>query len=91
MTRNEVYALDCTPNERLEAESLEDRGPLKTEKNEPVRYGHKYSWLVRLIDWGTFWAAPVDVRTVETFLTASQVTRVQVVELDQRNPASKDI
>jgi hypothetical protein len=85
----EVYALDCTPNERPEAETLEDRGSLKTEKNEPVRYGHKYSWLVRLIDWGTSWTAPVDVRRVETSLTDSQVGRVQVEELAQRNPKSK--
>ena len=69
----ELYALDCTPNEREEAETLEDRGSLKTQKDEPVRYGHKYSWLVRLVDWGTSWVAPVDVRRVETSLTDSQV------------------
>jgi len=49
----EVYGLDCTPNERPEAETLEDRGSLKTQKGDPVRYGHKYSWLARLIQWGT--------------------------------------
>lgn len=91
MAGYEVYALDCTPNERPEAETLEDRGSLKTEKNEPVRFGHKYSWLVRLINWGTSWAAPLDVRRVETDLTDSQVARVQVEELDQRNPVSKVI
>jgi hypothetical protein len=36
----EVYAVDCTPNERPEARTLEDRGSLKAQKNEPVRYGH---------------------------------------------------
>ena len=41
----EVYGLDSTPNERPEAETLEDRGSLKTQKDEPVRYGHKYSFL----------------------------------------------
>jgi hypothetical protein len=80
----EVYALDCTPNEREEAETLEDRGSLKTEKNEPV-----YSWLARLVEWGTSWAAPVDVRRVETSLTDSQIGSVQVRELDQRNPNPK--
>ena len=74
----ELYALDCTPNEREEAETLEDRGSLKTQKDEPVRYGHKYSWLVRLVEWGTSWVAPVDVRRVETSLTDSQVGSVQV-------------
>jgi hypothetical protein len=87
----ELYAMDCTPNEREEAETLEDRGSLKTEKNEPVRYGHKYSWLVRLVEWGTSWVAPVDVRRVETSLTDSQVASVQVQELDQRHPNPKVI
>ena len=85
----EVYALDTTPNERPEAETLEDRGSLKTQKDEPVRYGHKYSWLVRLVTWGTSWTAPVDVRRVETSLTDSQIASVQVKELDQRHPKPK--
>ena len=62
----EVYGLDCTPNEREEAETLEDRGSLKAQKEDPVRYGHKYSWFVRLVNWGTSWVAPVDVRRVDT-------------------------
>jgi hypothetical protein len=85
----ELHALDCTPNERDEAETLEDRGSLKTEKDEPVRYGHKYSWLVRLLQWGTSWVAPEDVRRVETSLTDSEVASVQVRELDQRDPKPK--
>jgi hypothetical protein len=85
----EIHALDCTPNERDEAETLADRGSLKTEKDEPVRYGHKYSWLARLIHWGTSWVAPEDVRRVETSLTDSQVASVQVRELDQRDSNPK--
>ena len=85
----EIHALDCTPNERAEAETLEDRGSLKTEKDEPVRYGHKYSWLVRLAQWGTSWVAPEDVRRVETSLTDSQVASVQMRELDQRDAHRK--
>jgi hypothetical protein len=85
----EVYGLDTTKNVRSEAETLEDRGSLKTQKDDPVQYGHKYSWLVRLINWGTSWAAPVDVRRVETSLTDSQVGAIQVKELDQRNPKVK--
>jgi hypothetical protein len=87
----ELYALDCTPNERDEAETLEDRGSLKTEKDEPVRYGHKYSWLVRLLHGGTSWAAPEDVRRVETSLTDSEVASVQVRELDQRDSKPKGV
>jgi len=44
----EVYAVDATSNQRMAAETLPDRGALKAQQNEPVRYGHKYSWLVRL-------------------------------------------
>jgi hypothetical protein len=85
----EVYALDCTPNERPEAETLEDRGSLKTQKDEPVRYGHKYSWLARLVHWGTSWAAPVDIQRVATSVTDSQIGGVQVKELDQRHSKPK--
>ena len=85
----EVYALDCTPNDRPEAVTLEGRGSLKTLKNEPVRYGHKYSWLARLVYQGTSWAAPVDVRRVDTSLSVSQVAGVQVKELDQRDSKPK--
>lgn len=81
----EVYAIDCTPNERPEAETLEDRGSLKSQKNEPVRYGHKFSWLARLVNSGSSWAAPVDIQRVDTRMTDSQVAVVQVKELDQRN------
>lgn len=85
----EVYGLDTTPNERPEAETLEDRGSLKTQKDEPVRYGHKYSWLVRLANWGTSWVAPVDVERVATCLSDSQAGAVQVQELDRRNSNPK--
>ncbi len=85
----EVYGLDTTPNERPEAETLEDRGSLKTQKDEPVRYGHKYSWLVRLVNWGTSWVAPVDVGRVATGLSDSQAGGVQVQELDRRNRKPK--
>lgn len=89
MAGYEIYALDCTSNPRCEAETLEDRGSLKTQKDDPVHYGHKYSWLVRLVHWGTSWVAPVDVQRVETTLTDSQIASVQVKELDQRNPKPK--
>jgi hypothetical protein len=85
----EVYALDTTPNERPEAETLEDRGSFKTQKDEPVRYGYKYSWLVRLVHMGSSWVAPVDVQRVATCITDSQAGGVQVQELDQRNPKPK--
>ena len=87
----EVYALDTTPNERPEAETLEERVSLKSEKNEPVRYGHKYSWLSRLVSRGTSWTAPVDVRRVAANTTDSQTGALQVQELDQRHKKPKVI
>jgi hypothetical protein len=85
----EVYGLDCTPNEREEAETLEDRGSLKAQKEDPVRYGHKYSWLVRLVQWGTSWVAPVDVRRVDSSLSDSELGALQVAEADLRHPKQK--
>ena len=87
----EAYGLDSTANEREEAETLEDRGCLKAQKEDPVRYGHKYSWLVRLVEWGTSWVAPVDIQRVDTRLSDSQVGAVQVQELDSRHPKPKVI
>jgi len=85
----EVHALDCTPNPRTEAETLADRGSLKTQKDDPVSYGHKYSWLVRLIHWGSSWVAPVDVRRVDPSLSDSAVASIQVSELAHHNPKPK--
>jgi hypothetical protein len=53
----EVHAIDATPNKRMAAETLADRGVLKAQQKEAVRYGHKYSWLVRLVQSGTSWVA----------------------------------
>ena len=87
----EVHGLDTTPNERPEAETLEDRGSLKTQKDEPVRYSHKYSVLKRLVNWGTSWVALVDVQRVATPISDSQAGSVQVEKLDRRNPKLKVI
>jgi len=87
----EAYGLDSTPNEREEAETLEDRVCLKAQKEDEVRYGHKYCWLVRLVEWGTSWVAPVDIQRVDTRLSDSQVGAAQVAELDLRNPKPKVI
>ena len=84
-----VYAVDTTPNERPEAETLPDRGALKGGKKDPVRYGHKYSWVGRLVQRNTSWVAPVDIERVSTDLTDSQVAAVQVAGLDQRDPRPK--
>ncbi len=76
-----LYGLDCTPEERPEAETLPERCSLKSQKDEPVRYGHKYSWLVRLVQWGTSWVAPQDILRVDPAVSDSQVGAQQVEQL----------
>ncbi len=85
----EVYGLDATKDERPEAETLPERCSLKSQKDEPVVYGHKYSWLVRLVGWGTSWVAPQDTLRIDPELSDSQVGRQQVKELVGRNPKPK--
>ena len=86
-----VYAVDATANEHQQAETLPDRSVLKSSKNEPMRYGHKYSWLVRLINFGSSWVAPVDIERIGTQTTDTKVAAVQVQELEVRDPQAKVI
>jgi hypothetical protein len=87
----EVHAIDATPNERMSAETLVDRGVLKAQQKEPVRYGHKSSWLVRLVQRGTAWVAPEDIERISTQTTDTKVAAQQVKELAVRNPRPKVI
>jgi hypothetical protein len=87
----EVHAVDATPNERMSAETLADRGVLKAQQKEPVRYGHKYSWLVRLVQGGTSWVAPEDIERIGTATTDTKVAAQQVKALAVRNPRPKVI
>ena len=81
----EVYATDTTPDEREEAETLEDRVNLKAQKNEPVRVGQKFSWLVRLVKQTTSWVAPLDVRRVKSESTDNKTAVEQVKSLEKQN------
>jgi hypothetical protein len=89
MAGYEVYGLDATPDERPEAETLAERGLLKAQKNEPVRLGQKFSWLVRLVKPGTSWVAPWDVRRIKTSSNDNQTAAEQVKALDQQNSRLK--
>jgi len=86
-----VYAVDATANEHEQAETLPDRSVLKSSKTEPMRYGHKYSWVVRLVNFGTSWAAPVDIERIDTEATDTKVAAVQIQELDVHDPQAKVI
>src|SRR5512139_73744 len=81
----EVHAVDATPQERMAAETLADRGVLKAQQKDPVRYGHKYSWLVRLVQSGTSWVAPEDLQRISTATTDTRVAAQQVQDLAVRN------
>lgn len=85
----EIYGLDATKDERPDAETLPERCSLKSQKDEPLVYGHKYSWLVRLVRWGTSWVAPQDTLRIDPELSDSQVGSQQVKELAERNPHPK--
>jgi hypothetical protein len=85
----EVYAVDTTPEERPDAETVPERVLLKGGKDEPVRIGLKFSWLVRLVQRQTSWVAPWDVRRVKTNSTDTQTAVDQVKALDQRSTRPK--
>ena len=85
----EIHALDATPNERMAAETLPDRGALKSQQKESVRYGHKYSWLVRLVQRGTSWVAPEDIERIGTETTDTKLAAQQVKDLAERNKHPK--
>lgn len=85
----EIHAIDATPNERMAAETLPDRGALKAQQKDPVRYGHKYSWLVRLVQSGTSWVAPEDIERIGTESSDTKLAAQQVKDLDERNKHPK--
>lgn len=84
-----VYAVDVTENERAEAQTLPDRGVLKADQFDALRFGHKYSWMVRLVEWGTSWTAPVNVQRVASEEGDSQVAGKQVEELAKLDRSPK--
>lgn len=85
----EVYGLDATKAERPDAVTLPERVSLKSQKDEPLVYGHKYSWLVRLMRWGTSWVAPQDTLRIDPKLSDSQVGGQQVRQLAERDAKPK--
>jgi hypothetical protein len=87
----EIHAIDATPNERRSAETLADRGVLKAQQKEAVRYGHKHSWLVRLVQSGTSWVAPEDIERIATQTTDTKVAAQQVKDLAVRDQRPKVI
>lgn len=85
----EVYAVDCTPDPRPEAETMPGRINLKSQKNQAVQVGEKFSWLVRLFKPTTSWVAPQDIERVSSDTTDSEVAVQQVRQLDKQNDRLK--
>lgn len=54
-----------------------------------MRYGHKYSWLVRLVQSGTSWVAPEDIERIGTQTSDTKLAAQQVKGLDKRNKHPK--
>jgi hypothetical protein len=91
MAGYEVQAVDAPPHERRWAETLAERGALKAQRKEVVRDGHKYSWLVRLVQHGTSWVAPEDIERIGTATTDTKVAAQQIQGLAVRNRCPKVI
>ena len=85
----EVYAVDTTSHERAAAETLPDRGWLKSQADEAPRVGLKFSWLMRLVKQGTSWVAPWQVQRVATQRTDTDVAVEQVKALDRQSAHPK--
>ena len=85
----EVYAIDCTDDPGPDAETLSDRSQSKKGKSAPIVVGHRYSWLVRLMQWRTSWCMPQDVQRVKTSSSDSQVAAEQVKTLAERSQRLK--
>lgn len=85
----EVYAVDCTEDPVPDAETLKDRSRSKKGRHAPTQVVHRYSWIVRLVEWRTSWCMPQDMRRVSTETTDSEVGAEQVASLAQGNDRPK--
>lgn len=78
----EVYAVDCTEDPHPEGKTLADRHQCRKGKGAPLIVGHRYSWVVRLLEPRTSWCFPQDVERVPTASTDSLVAGEQTQRLD---------
>ena len=81
----ELYAVDCTPCPRPEADTLPGRVNLKSQANQVAQIGEKLSWLGRLVKTGSSWVAPQDIQRVDVTSTDSAVAVEQVKRLDKQS------
>ena len=81
----ELYAVDCTPCPRPEADTLPGRVNLKSQAKQVAQVGEKLSWLGRLVKTGSSWVAPQDIQRVGVTSTDSAVAVEQVKRLDKQS------
>lgn len=85
----ELYAVDCTPCPRPEADTLPERVNLKSQAKQVAQVGEKLSWLGRLVKTGSSWVAPQDIQRVGVTSTDSAVAVEQVKRLDKQSDRLK--
>jgi hypothetical protein len=86
-----VYGLDCTDEPHPEAETLAGRTQSKKGRDAPKVVGHRYSWLVRLVEQRPSWCQPIDVSRVGSEQSDSQVAVEQVRVLDKQGSGLKAV
>jgi hypothetical protein len=82
----EIYVIDATTLERAEAKTLPDRRCMRSGADAAVQYGHKYSFVVRMVQAGTSWVAPVDIERIPSSQTDNQIGVLQVKRLPSSTP-----
>ncbi len=87
----EGYAVDCTDDPAAAAATLADRTLSKRGAQGALTIGHRYSWLVRLMEEGSSWVLPQDVARVASHSSDGQVAAAQVEALAAQRSQPKVI
>ncbi len=85
----EVYGVDATPRPYTDAPTLPEAQYLKTEARAVAEVGYKYSWVARLVQWGTSWIAPQAVARMGVQSSDSATAAEQVQALDRQSGRPK--
>jgi hypothetical protein len=85
----EVYGVDATPRPYPAARTLPEAQYLKTDAHAEAQVGYKYSWVARLVQWGTSWVAPQAVASIDVASNDSQTAVSQVQALDRQSTRLK--
>lgn len=85
-----VYAVDCSPWPRCDAEASPDRGfyyhPSRHSAGQPIVAGWNYQWLAQVGFERASWTAPLDVQRVHPAENANAIAIAQIARLLPRLP-----